>query len=327
MRTRARAGLWARQARPVTPLGAGRPQADRGDVQPRIYGGGSGLRSGSGASPCTRPTARPGSTAQIPAAPALLPARRKVATVTSEAVRFAGSAAKQEPLGGTAVILKRYRGAARNPQIAITGTVMTGPPSTIRLWPDRGILQRQAFCACLRVGSSEVAASSARCPQETSPRSPSICSASRRLRSRGNRDGSDGLISAFPPTGTRYCPRWRKHGSAPRLSELRSPARAAAGVPEPPWLAWPSSTAYPARRLWHSCAHITISAPSRRSGSAAMSPGGLGRPPATLTNNDSPRDQKASAWLSCRRSARMASSSGFTNLVGYRMDVATYPFF
>jgi hypothetical protein len=40
-----------------------------------------------------------------------------------------------------------------------------------------------------------------------------------------------------------------------------------------------------------------------------MSPGGLGRPPATLTNNDSPRDQKASAWLSCRRSARMASSS------------------
>ena len=54
-----------------------------------------------------------------------------MATVTSEAVRFAGSAAKQEPLGGTAVILKRYRGAARNPQIAITGTVMTGPPSTI----------------------------------------------------------------------------------------------------------------------------------------------------------------------------------------------------
>jgi hypothetical protein len=215
---------------------------------------------------------------------------------------------------GTAVILKRCRGARLVAAVALLIIVaviavrkVTSPaPSTIRLWPNRGILQRQAFCACLRVGSSEVAASSARCPQETSPRSPSICSASRRLRSRGNRDGSDGLISAFPPTGTRYYPRWRKHGSAPRLSELRSPARAAAGVPEPPWLAWPSSTAYPARRLWHSCAHITISAPSRRSGSAAMSPSGLGRPPATLTNNDSPRDQKASAWLSCRRSARMA---------------------
>ena len=189
-------------------------------------------------------------------------------------------------------------GIGPSPDRLMAGAEATG---TIRLWPTCGTPQRQAFCACPRGGSSGVAASGARCPAGPVPLLLSTCSASRRLRSRGNHDGSDGLTSAYPPTGTRYCPPWPKPGSAPRLSGLRSPAPAATGAPERPWPAWPSSTAYQARRRWRSCARITISTPSRRSANAAMSPGGV-----------------VIAWMRHRNGVRFMMSPGPGTSRGHR---------